>query len=506
MKPRQLLPTIFALGAVAALGLQGAQAESPSYSDLEKRMSFDKSPIKSKEAAVASYAPALEKVMPAVVTIASSKSIEVDSARRKQQEELFRRMFPDVPEEFFDRFEDAPERKARGLGSGVIISPDGYILTNNHVVSGADTIEVTMPKSEKKYDAEIVGADPRTDVALIKIDAKGLDTATVGDSSNLRIGDVALAVGSPLELEQTATLGIVSAVGRDDLNIIDQGYENFIQTDAAINRGNSGGALVDAKGRLVGINTAIQSNFTGGNIGIGFAIPSNMALDIVKRLLEGDGTVKRGFLGVYLRELDENFAKALGRKETSGVLVTEVGKDTPAAEAGMKPGDLIVGYAGEEVDDMNTFRRDVANTAPGTKVTFEVIRDNKEKKLEVTLGDLEKGAASLAGGGGSGSGESDAKPRQIIEGVDVRDLDADTREALQLDEAVEGIVVESVKDNSTAFQAGLRPGTVITQIDQTDVSSVEQAYDIVDDFDGDVLLLQVYMAGRRDILAVPLEE
>ena len=506
-KHHNLFRPIIVLAGVFALALQASQAETIKYSELEKKIKVDRSPIESAGAAPSSYAPALEDVMPAVVTIFAKKSITLTSARNPMQEELFRRMFPDVPDDFFERFENeegAPQRKQEGLGSGVIISSDGYILTNNHVVGDADEITVAL-STNKEYEASLVGADPRTDVALIKIEAKGLEAITVGDSSKLRIGDVALAVGNPLGLEQTATVGIISGLGRNELNITNGGYENFIQTDAAINRGNSGGALVDASGRLIGINTAIQSGFSGGNIGIGFAIPSNMALNIVQRLLDDGGVVKRGFLGVFLRELDGNYAKALGREDASGVLVTEVGEDTPAESAGIKPGDLIVGYNGKKVDDMQTLRLDISNTSPGKAVEFELIRNGKERSLDVVLGDLDNDSGSIAGVRGGGSNRP-AKPEELIEGVRIKDIDDETRTALNLEENVFGVIVESVKDSATAAESGLRPGMVITQIDQKDVENTSEAYDIVEAFDSDVLLLQVYAAGRRDILAVPLTE
>jgi len=500
-----LLPAVSLL--VAGLALSQCPpllADEASFEELKKNLKVDHSAVDAPEGLVTSYAQALEKVMPAVVTIVATKSVEAGGARQRQQEELFRRMFPDVPEEFFERHGGTPEREQQGLGSGVIISSDGYIVTNNHVVADADGIKVTLPDNKKEYEAELVGSDPRTDLALIKIDEKDLPSITFGDSGKLRIGDVALAVGNPLGLEQTATIGIISAVGRSELNITQGGFEDFIQTDAAINRGNSGGALVDATGRLIGINTAIQSNFSGGNIGIGFAIPSNMALNIVERLLDGGGTVARGFLGVYLRELDANFAKALGRDDRQGVLVTEVGPNTPAETAGMKPGDLIVAYNGNPVSDVQRLRLDISNTAPGSTATFDIIRNGRDRTIEAVLGDLEEGVGTLAGAPRPRTPE--AAPQELIEGVRIAALDAETRTALDLDDAIAGVVVESVKDNSSAAQAGLRPGMVVTQVDQTDVSSPEEAYEIVENFEGDVLLLQVFVGGRRDILAVPLNE
>ncbi len=495
--PRTL--ALLAMGIFSASGIL-AQADEIKYADLEKKLNIDKNPEVPVAGVVTSYAPALEKVMPAVVTIFASKTVKV--GRDATQEELFRRMFPNAPEDFLERqFENAPEEKQEGLGSGVIISADGYILTNNHVVSDSDEITVTMPASKKEYPATLIGSDPKTDVALIKIEAEALPTITIGDSSHLRIGDVALAVGNPLGLEQTATIGIISAVGRTNLDITQGGFENFIQTDAAINRGNSGGALVDASGRLIGINTAIQSGMSGGNIGIGFAIPSNMALNIVERLLNGGGVVKRGLLGVKLSELDANFATALGREDSSGALVRDVYEDTPAAKAGFKPGDLIISYNGVPVVTMPQLRLDISNTEPGTEVNFAVVRNGKETSLKAVLGDLEEIDEFAVGG----TNESSPKTNELVEGVRVRNLDETTRSALSLDETVIGIAVESVKDTSPAAAAGLLPGTIITMIDQKDVATVEDATKIVEGFSGDVLLLQVYAEGRRDILALPLK-
>ncbi|MEC5127627.1 Do family serine endopeptidase [Verrucomicrobiales bacterium BCK34] len=495
------LPRFLSLGLICSIAAAGLQADDVKFSDLKGKLTIDKKPVQEAAEVAISYAPALEKVMPAVVMITSSKTMKRE--RNPQQEEMFKRMFPQVPDDFFDRHGgDGEGELQRGVGSGVIISSDGYILTNNHVVGGADDIEVTLSNSKVTFDAKLVGTDPRTDVALIKIEAKDLKSIVIGDSSKVRIGDVAMAVGSPLELDQTATLGIISAVGRNDVQVIQNGFENFIQTDAAINRGNSGGPLVDAAGRLIGINTAISSGMSGGNIGIGFAIPSNMAINIVEKLLDGGGTVKRGFLGVYLRELDKNMAKALGRADQSGVLVTEVGPDTPAEKAGMKGGDLIIDYNGATADDMAKLRLDISNTSPGTDVTFRVIRNGKERDVKVKLGDLD--SAKLAGGGAASPDNGGAADSALVEGVKVKDLDDETRTALQVDEDLKGIVVESVKDNVPAAESGLRPGMVITQIDQQEVDSVKAAYDIVENFEGDVLLLQVYVAGRRDILAIPL--
>lgn len=494
------------LGAVAVLGSPRTFADTIKYADLEQKITVEKSPATSEGGAVASYAPALSKVMPTVVTIFSSKVVK-DSGGKADQEQL-RRMFPDIPDEFFERHGGGGQGGGReeGVGSGVIISEDGYILTNNHVVGGADEIKVTLPGDKKKeYEAKLVGADPQTDVALIKIEKGGLPHIVIGDSSALRVGDVAFAVGNPLGLEQTATIGIISAVGRSELNIVQDGYENFIQTDAAINRGNSGGALVDANGRLIGIPTAIQSGLSGGNIGIGFAIPSNMALNIVQRLLDGGGIVKRGALGVLLRDLDPKMARALGRDDSRGVVIAEVGEGTPAEAAGMKPADLIVGYAGKPVDSMQKLRLDISNTIPGSEVPFEVIRKGKKLDLTVKLGDLDDVKTGLASSSTQPGGPG-AASKDVIDGVVFEDLSEETRSSLQAGESVQGVLVKSVQDDSSAAEAGLRPGMVITQIDQVEVANAKDARKVVEEFSGDVLLVQVYVSGRRDILAIPLKK
>ena len=469
-----------------------------SFAELEKKLHFDKSPITAKEGMVISYAPVLEKAMPAVVTIHSSKTISGPS----RQEQLLRKMYPDIPDEFFKKHGGKGGRnKQEGIGSGIVIEESGYIITNNHVVDGADDIIVVLPENKRRYKAKVIGNDPQTDVALIKIDAHGLKTITIGDSSKLRVGDIAFAIGNPMELEQTATQGIISALGRSDLYITGGGFENFIQTDASVNKGNSGGALIDANGRWIGINTAIQSNF-GGNIGIAFAIPSNMAMDTVRKLIDGNGTVHRGFLGVYLKDLDPKLASALGREDQSGVLITEVGSGTPAEQYGVTAGDLIIKFNGKKARSMSKLRLAISNTDPGTRVHFDVIRKGKMEKIEVVLGDLQDREKVFASNGSGAKRPPVVKPRELIEGVQISGLDEKVREGLKLPEDIKGVLVKSVDDGTPAAKAGLRSGLVITMIDQRDVSSVKQAYELAGKISGDVMLLQVYSNGRRDILAI----
>lgn len=497
---RTTLPAlgVAALAAIACLPSFSQEREAVKFEQLKNSITVEAGPPKTAPGVVSSYADALDKAMPAVVTIFSSKEVEAKTPEMFR-DPMFRRFF-DVPENF-----QMPSQKERGLGSGVIVSKDGYILTNNHVVGGMDEIRVKLSVSKKEYKAELIGADPKSDVALIKIDAPDLKPIVIADSEGLRVGDVVLAVGSPFGLDQTVTQGIVSALGRKNLAITDGGYENFIQTDAPINRGNSGGALIDASGRLVGINTAIQSGIGGGNIGIGFAIPSGMALSIVERLLDGGGTVHRGFLGVFLKDVDNEMAAALGVEGGTGVMIAEVNPGSPAEKAGLKAGDVVVAANGKAANGMAELRLDVSNSKPGSTVAFDIIRRGQPMKVDAVLGDLEEGQLA-ARGGQRGSDEPKAakaeKSPEFIPGVRVRDLDSQMRDGLNLDESVKGVVVESVESGSKAAEAGLQVGQIITQVDQQGVSSVGDANKVRDGFSGEVLLLQVYQQGRHDILAV----
>ncbi|MCF6312752.1 MAG: Do family serine endopeptidase [Verrucomicrobiales bacterium] len=496
------------LGAGAMVLLLAAastvQAKDVKYDELSKHLTFDKTPLAKQAGVVTSYADVIEKVTSSVVTIFSSKEVKQKNQPRSQMfdDPRFRKFFG-LP----DDFEMPKQHKQEGLGSGIIITSDGYILTNNHVVGGKGTkVKVTLAGTKKDYEARVVGADPQTDVALIKIEATGLKAATIGDSSKLRVGDVMLAIGNPFSLEQSVTMGIVSALGRSNLGITGGGYENFIQTDASINQGNSGGALMDAQGRLVGINTAIRPGMGGGNIGIGFSIPVNMALGIVEKLLDSGGNVPRGFLGVTLKDIDADMAKALGRDNRNGVMVSEVWPGTPAEKSGFRPGDLILAYQGAAVNSMAKLRLAISNTAPGKKVGFELLRNGKTEKKNVELGDL----------GGRGKKLAAATPEvkkpvvkvkteQLAEGVMIRDLDPEMTKALGFAADVSGVLVESVKENSPAGESGLRAGQVITQINQVAVPKVADALKQLKGFNGEVLLLQVYEQGRRDIIAVRIK-
>ena len=386
-------------------------------------------------------------------------------------------------------------------GAGVVITSDGYILTNNHVVELSEELRVHLDATNEEYDAKLIAADPKSDVALIKLEgAKDLKVMPIGDSKKLRVGDVTFAIGNPFGLAQTVTMGIVSALGRSSSDVSILEYANLIQTDAAINRGNSGGALVDAQGRLVGINTAIQGGMNGGNVGIGFAIPSNMALDIVNRLLEGGGKVRRGFLGVSLQPLDRDLATGLDWKKRYGVLISQVGPETPAAIAGLEASDIITNFEGEQARSLDSLRLRISNTPPNKEVTFGIFRKGKEMEVKVTLAELPEDPASVMGiGRGPGIEE-------IIEGVEIADLNEENRAANDIADDIEGVLVQSVDPNSVAAESGLREGQVILEVNQIAVSSVNDAMKARLQFEGSVLLLRVSSQGASTILAVRLKD
>jgi len=396
-----------------------------------------------------------EGVTPSVVNISTTKIIRRQFTNPFFDDPFFKRFFGDGFGNGMQR-----EYRQRSLGSGVIVSEDGYIVTNNHVVEGADDISVILHDKEE-YTGEVVGADPRSDVAVIKIDAKGLPAAGWGDSDALRPGEMIMAIGSPFGLSKTVTVGIVSATGRANVGIAD--YEDFIQTDAAINPGNSGGALVNMKGELVGINTAIFSR-SGGYQGIGFAVPSKMVRQVMESLIN-TGEVVRGWLGVSIQELNPQLAKQFGLEDVNGALVADVVKDSPAEKAGIKQGDVIIQFGGRSVEDAAHLRNMVAGTLADTKVDVVVIRDNTEKTLEVNIGTLTAEAAgeTVTAGGG----------KNALSGLTVQDLTPDLRDRLGLDADAKGVIIGKVDPASLAAEAGLEEGDLIVSINKTNVGDVK---------------------------------
>ncbi|HEX8290764.1 MAG TPA: DegQ family serine endoprotease, partial [Pyrinomonadaceae bacterium] len=409
-----------------------------------------------------SYADVLTRVTPAVVTVRAS--------RRTRESQQFPFMDdPQLRELFGERFrQQAPrseERLERGLGSGVIVSADGYILTNHHVVDGAEEIRVELTDG-RTLQAKVVGTDQPSDLAVLKVEASGLPALPLGDSDKARVGDVALAVGNPLGIGQTVTSGIISAKGRTT-GLSDGSFEDFIQTDAAINRGNSGGALVNSSGELIGINSQIFSP-TGGNIGIGFAIPSNMAKDVMGQLIQ-TGRVRRGMLGVNIQNVSADLAASLGLGRARGTIVSGVTPGGPADRAGIKRGDVIVAFNGTPVTDNNTLRNAVARTQPGNTATLTVSRDGREQQLRVTLGEL---PADSARGGREEStgGREDAGGL----GLSAQPVSPALVERFNLKDAAQGLVVTDVNAAGPAAEAGLRPGDVIEEVNRQPVRTVAE--------------------------------
>jgi serine protease Do len=390
----------------------------------------------------------------------------------------------------------APNRRfsvprEHGLGSGVVVTKDGYILTNNHVVDNAETVKVTL-QDGREFTAKVVGRDPKSDVAVIKIDAKDLPVVPMADSDKVQVGDVVLAIGNPFGVGQTVTTGIVSATGRGNLGIED--YEDFIQTDAAINPGNSGGALVDADGRLIGINTAIYSH-SGGNQGIGFAIPSDLARNVMDNLIK-EGHVTRGYLGVIIQDVTPGLAREFKLKDNTGALIGDVVPKGPAAKAGVKEGDVVLEYNGKKISDSRHLRLAVGATPIGTTVPVKILRDDSTKNLEVTIQE-QPGTEHLA------KNESPATADNgTLNGVTVGDLDRQTRQDLKIPENVKGVVISEVDPNSPAAEAGLKQGDIIQEINRHPVTTADEAVRLTEHPKDKVTLLRIWSNGGSHFVVV----
>jgi serine protease Do len=414
--------------------------------------------------------PLAHNVRESVVSITSTKVV------RAQQhpfldDPLFRR--------FFDReLEQSPrEMRQTALGSGVIVSPDGYILTNNHVVEGASELKVVFA-DKREMDAKIVGTDAPTDVAVIKVEGKDLPAMPLGDSQKVQVGDFVLAAGNPFGLGHTVTFGIVSATGRGNLGIAQ--YGDFIQTDAAINEGNSGGAMVNMRGQLIGINTVIFSQ-SGGNIGIGFAIPINMARDVMEQILR-KGRVVRGYLGLLPQDLTPAIAEKFGLKEATGALVGNVESGTPASKAGIERGDVIMEFNGQKIRNADDLRNMVAQTPPGNGVTVKLFRNGKEKTVTVELG--QRPDTPPAGS------QEELSRQNPLGGIEVQELTPEIIRRLNLPGDIQGVAVTSVAPGSSAAGEGLKSGDIIQEIDRQQINSVTEFRRAASRAEGkDVLLL-----------------
>jgi serine protease Do len=381
------------------------------------------------------------------------------------------------------------------------VSPNGYILTANHVVDGADEIKVAIGdnKDSKKFTAKVIGTDPPTDVAVLKIEAKDLPAVTLGDSDQLEVGDIVLAIGNPFGLSRTVTMGIVSALGRHGYGVNGpNGYEDFIQTDAAINRGNSGGALVDAEGRLIGINTWIATS-SGGSEGIGFAVPINMARNVMERLISG-GKVTRGFLGVVLQDIDASLAKSFDLPNQSGALVSDVSPNTPAEKAGIKSGDVIVEFNGKEVADAHSLQLTVSECAPGSQAIIKLIHDGHARTINVML--VERPKDETNDQNESNNSNPDNEKTDMLDGVTVSDLNSQAREQMKIPDEIKGALVTDVDQDSNSAEAGLKQGDVIMEINRQPVGNADDAIKLCNQAKGDRILLRVwhrsdYLSGTR---------
>jgi len=485
-----LLVACGAIGWIAASGrFDRSENRRPTVS-----IAVNDSPLERQTKFTSSFSPVVKKVAPSVVNVFTTKTV------RNPMPEIT----PFFDDPFFRRFFGSPfgdnegrrqprTFKERSLGSGVIVTKDGYILTNNHVVDGADEIKVARDKDKKQFTAKVVGRDPRTDIAVLKIDAKDLPFIMFADSDKIDVGDVVLALGNPFGIGQTVTMGIVSATGRGGMGIED--YEDFIQTDAAINPGNSGGALVDAEGRLVGLNTAILSR-SGGNQGVGFAIPANLARSVMDQLIE-KGKIERGFLGVGIKDLTPELARQFKVPDNAGgALVTQLEDRSAAAEAGVQSGDVIIELNGTPVKDRRNLQLMVGRLSPGDKVSLKVLRDGKEKTFTVALKEMPE-QKLVSANNEPGDNESDA-----LNGVAVGDIDSAARSQFNIPDRVKGALITEVDPDSASYEAGLRPGDVIQEIDHKRVTNAAEAVEVSKHVKTKQVLVRFWSRGGSDYVVV----
>jgi serine protease Do len=433
------------------------------------------------------FSGVFKPALPAVVSIASSRIVKVPQSPFFNDpffQQFFGGQFPRGPQ----------QQRERGLGSGVILSPEGYILTNNHVIDKATEIKVMLP-DKREFPGKLVGADSKTDIAVVKIATSGLRAIPLGDSSKLQVGDYAFAIGNPFGVGETGTMGIISATGRNGLEIED--YEDFIQTDAAINPGNSGGALLNARGELIGINTAILAGGSGGNQGIGFAIPINMAKHVMDEILK-NGKVVRGYIGVGIEEITPDLAKFFNVPPEKGALVGNVDPDGPGVKAGLQRGDVITALNGQPITGPNDLRLRVGAMTPGTTVHLKISRNGESRDISLTLAEAPEGKSA----GNAPAGAEESSP---MRGVRVEELTGEIRQELGLSSQVKGVVVAEVPDGSPAADANLQRGDVIEQINRQPVTSVADYQRLVREAGKQTLVLLVNRGGTTNFVVVQPE-
>lgn len=421
-----------------------------------------------------SFNQSIEGASKVVVNISTQKKIKNQMSGHPMFNDPFFQQF------FGDMYNQVPrERIERSLGSGVIISQDGYIITNNHVIDGADKVIVSLPGSPKEYKAKVIGTDSRTDLAVIKIEQNNLPFIKFADSSLVKVGDLVFAIGNPFGVGETITQGIVSALNKNGIGIND--YENFIQTDASINPGNSGGALVDSRGALIGINTAIISR-SGGNQGIGFAIPSEMVKKIAKQLIE-DGSIRRGYLGVGIQDVNSELRDTYADKE--GAVVISIENDSPAKKAGLMVWDLITKVNGKPIKNSAELRNLIGTLSPNEKITLTYIRDKQEKQVTITLAE-QKDSKSKSQKSKSQS------PKAQISGVTVQEITSQMRQKNRLPNDINGVFISSIDDNSKAYEAGLRIGDIIARIENIEIKDLASYHEALNKFKGKDKRILVY--------------
>jgi Do/DeqQ family serine protease len=442
-----------------------------------------------------SYADVVEKTSPAVVQIFTERKAQAQGQQ-----------FPFGGNDFFEKFlpRQAPQQQQRpqierGTGSGVIASADGYVLTNHHVIDGGEKITLRM-QDGKTYEAKIVGSDAPSDLAVLKIEATNLPFLTLGNSDSVRVGDIVLAIGNPLGIGQTVTAGIISAKGRRT-GLSDGSFEDFLQTDAPINRGNSGGALVNLAGELIGINSQILSSGQGGgSIGIGFSIPSNMAKTVMDQLIQ-NGKVRRGQLGVNIQNITEDVAKSLELKDTKGILVSNVRAGSAADKAGLKRGDIITAINGEKVEDGNVLRNKVAGTLPGTEIRLTVFRDGQEQQFTAVLDEFNTETEAKENQQEENNPANPAKPSGKL-GLGLKPLTPSEARQLQLPEGTTGLIVTDVDANGAAGEEGITRGDVILEVNRQPVESLEDMQTALEKSGDRPILLLVARGGQVSYLTV----
>jgi serine protease Do len=476
---------LLALGAAVALGGSAVAFTQKPKAEAFNPPAVDERSIAREPGGHSSFAPVVKKVAPGVVKVYTVTKAHTTgfSGPQSDMDDFMRRFFGQ-PFQGPNSRRNLETPRQQGIGSGVVVTKDGYILTNNHVVDGADEVKVSM-QDGREFNAKVIGRDPKSDVAVIKVDANSLPVVPMADSDKVEVGDVVLAIGNPFGLGQTVTTGIVSATGRGGTLGLD--YEDFIQTDAAINPGNSGGALVDAEGRLIGINTAIFSR-SGGNQGIGFAIPTNLARDVMESLIT-DGHVTRGYLGVYIQDVTSPLAKEFKLKDNQGALVSDITPRSPAEKAGLKSGDIIVDFNGKKVTDSRHLKLEVARVKPGEAVPVKALRDGNPKTFQVTVKEM-PGDEQLAK-----NDNQHEKDTGTLNGVAVSDLDQGARQQYKVPSQVRGVVVTEVEPNSAAAEAGLRAGDIIQEINRKPVKTAEEAVQMTENTTDKTTLLRVWRSG-----------